>query len=271
MTSLWYALALALGVSILYMSMWFVVALAKKRNDVVDVAWGLGFVLVAMIPIVLYGPMYRALFVTTLILIWGIRLSYHIYSRNSGAPEDARYAAWRKKWGDQLLVRSYFQIFALQALLLVIIALPVLVLNTYDGGGIQIWDIVGGLVWLGGFLSEAIGDAQLRAFVKNKDNAGKIMTSGLWRYTRHPNYFGEVTMWWGIWIISLGVPHGPLTIIGPLLITYLILFVSGVPLLEKAFARRAGFLAYTRQTSKFIPWFPKEIPSKKRAHKKHTA
>jgi steroid 5-alpha reductase family enzyme len=133
--------------------------------------------------------------------------------------------------------------------------LPVLFINLGTGGPLGFFDLVGFLVWITGFYFESTGDAQLARFVRDPINKGKIMQSGLWKYTRHPNYFGEVTQWWGIFIISLSVPFGIFTIIGPLTITYLILFVSGVPMLEKKYAGRADFEAYKKRTSVFFPWF----------------
>lgn len=242
-------------VVLVYMTLWFIVGSYFKRNDVADIAWGLGFIVAALTPLILYGfDSWRTILVTSLVIIWGSRLSYHIFKRNIKKPEDARYAAWRAAWGKNVLIRSYFQIFVLQGVLLLLIAYPVLVINSNHGPlRVTMFDVIGTLVWIVGFFFESVGDYQLRKFIKNPENKGKLMTTGLWKYTRHPNYFGEVTQWWGIWIIALSVPGGGWAIIGPLTITFLILKVSGVPMLEKSMEKNPEFAEYKRKTSVFIP------------------
>lgn len=243
-----------------YMSAWFAVSVVKKRNDIADTAWGLGFVLLA------WGSFYlgqaqstRGLLLGLLISIWGIRLAWHIYRRNKGKAEDYRYAQWREEWGKWFYLRSYLQVYLLQGFLLFLIVLPVLFINKDVGHAFGLLDYFGLLVWLLGFLFESVGDAQLSRFIKEPANKGKLMQSGLWRYTRHPNYFGEVTMWWGVWLIALSVPSGFLSIIGPITITILILKVSGIPMLEKKMIEHPDFAEYKRRTSMFIPWFRKNI------------
>lgn len=243
----------------IYMSGWFVVALLRKRNDVADIAWGLGFIVASLVPFLYYGAAIdRGLLVTTLVAIWGARLALHIYNRNKNKPEDKRYAEWRASWGKWFYVRSYLQVFILQGVLLVLVVSPVLIINTYRGGALTFFDIIGLLMWVKGFYFEAVGDRQLKIFISNPENKGKIMDQGLWKYTRHPNYFGEVLQWWGIFVIGLSVPYGVWGIIGPLTITTLILKVSGIPLLEKSFEGKPGFDEYKRKTRAFIPWFPKK-------------
>ncbi len=237
-----------------YMNFWFFVSLFKKRNDVADVAWGLGFVVLAWTSFYLnqYWS-WVSLMVNILVTIWGLRLAYHIYSRNKGNPEDYRYKAWREEWGKWFYLRSYFQIYILQGFLLFVISLPVIFINTYEIKAFGALLLVGIFVWLVGFFFESVGDAQLAKFIKNPENKGKLMQSGLWAYTRHPNYFGEVTQWWGIFIIVLSTPFGWISIIGPLTITFLILKVSGIPMLEKKMEQNPEFLAYKKRTSMFIP------------------
>ncbi len=252
-----------IGVSALaifgYMTVWFFISLLRKRNDSADVAWGIGFVLAAIVPLVFHQPFSdRALLVTVLVAIWGIRLASHIYFRQRGKPEDYRYQKWREEWGKWFVVRSYVQVYILQGFLLLLIVSPVLVINTYQGFRFWWLDLFGVLVWLVGFFFEVVGDWQLSQFLKDPNNKGHLMRNGLWRYSRHPNYFGEVTQWWGIWIIALSVPFGWLTVIGPITITVLILFVSGVPLLEKKMKEHPEFEAYARQTSRFFPLLPKK-------------
>jgi len=252
-----YYLILAL-VLFLYMTLWFIVSLLKKRNDVADEAWGLGFVALAWISFIISGGFgIRNLAVVILVTIWGLRLAWYINARHKDNPEDSRYLTWRRDWGKWFVLRSYLQVFLFQGLLLFIIALPILIINGSINNGFGLLDIIGILVWILGFFFESVGDAELARFIKNPVNKGKLMTDGLWRYTRHPNYFGEVTQWWGIWLIALSVPNGLFGIIGPVTITILILFISGIPLLEKKYAGRADFEEYKKRTSVFIPLPPK--------------
>jgi steroid 5-alpha reductase family enzyme len=243
---------------LLYMLFWFAVAQVRKRNDIADVAWGLGFILVAVVSLAagdVYGP--RGLLVSFLVLLWGLRLALHIHARNRGKGEDARYRQWREQWGRWFVLRSFLQIFMLQGLLLVLVATPVIYINAAPPTPFTWLDVLGLALWLTGFYWEAVGDWQLLTFIRDPAHRGKLMTEGLWRYTRHPNYFGEVTLWWGIWLIALSVPGGGLTIVGPVIITTLILKVSGIPMLEQTLAGRADFEAYKRRTSAFFPRPPR--------------
>lgn len=245
-----------------YMTLWFLAALAKKDNSVADIAWGLGFVVVAASTFLFRrGALLLPLVVTVLVAVWGLRLSVHILARSRKRGEDPRYAEWRRKWGRSFVWRSYLQVFLLQGFFLLVIASPVILVNSRRNGpdagaGAFLW--LGGLVWVLGFVFEAVGDAQLARFKKDPANKGKIMDRGLWRYTRHPNYFGEALMWWGIWVIALEVPGGWATAVSPVLITVLLVKVSGIPLLEKRYAGNPTFQAYARRTSAFVPWFPKK-------------
>ncbi|MFT7183781.1 MAG: steroid 5-alpha reductase family enzyme [Oceanicoccus sp.] len=242
-----------------YMSLWFLVSLIRKRNDVADLAWGLGFVLMAWLALYLSPePSLRGVLLGALTSLWGLRLAWHIHSRNKGKSEDYRYLAWRKQWGKWFYLRSYGQVYLLQGLLLFLISLPILLSNKNPNQALGVLEIIGVLVWTFGFAFEVIGDAQLKKFIKNKKNKGKIIQSGLWQYTRHPNYFGEVTLWWGIWIIALSVDQGWIGLIGPLTITFLILKVSGVPMLEKRLEKKPGFETYKKRVSRFIPMPPRK-------------
>jgi steroid 5-alpha reductase family enzyme len=250
----------ALGVVLWgYMTLWFVVSLVKRRNDVADVAWGLGFVLLAWASFFLSGGSgMRSLLAGILVSVWGLRLAWHIQGRHRGKPEDFRYMAWRREWGSWFYARSYVQVYLLQGALLFLVSLPVLLINRSPGGAFGALEVVGVCVWLFGFLFESVGDAELARFTRDPIKRGKILQSGLWRYTRHPNYFGEVVQWWGIWLLAVGVPGGWFGIVGPLTITLLILKVSGIPMLEKKMTENPDFAEYKRRTSVFLPWFPKE-------------
>lgn len=241
-----------------YMSLWFGYSVIKHRNDVADVAWGLGLVLLAWVSyLITVAPDYRGLVVGTLVTIWGVRLARHISVRHKGKAEDSRYLAWRQSWGKWFYLRSYAQVYLFQGVLLYLIALPVLLINLSPGPALGWLDAVGVVVWLVGFYFESVGDAQLARFIKDPANTGKLMQSGLWQYTRHPNYFGEVTQWWGIWLMALSSPYRLVAIIGPITITVLILKVSGISMLEKTMAKKPEFAAYKQRTSTFIPWPPK--------------
>jgi steroid 5-alpha reductase family enzyme len=236
------------------MSLWFIFSLLKKRNDVADIAWGIGFVLITWTSFFIAGNFsVRSLLVNILVSIWGLRLAWHIYSRNKGKAEDYRYLAWRKEWGNWFYIRSYLQVYLLQGVFLYLIILPVLFINKNVGSSLNFVDGLGLLIWSIGFFFESVGDAQLKNFIRNPINKGHLMQGGLWKYTRHPNYFGEVTQWWGLWLIAINVPNGWLSIIGPLTITILILKISGVPLLEKKMAENPEFAEYKKRTSVFIP------------------
>lgn len=239
-----------------YMTLWFIVSLIKKRNDIADIAWGLGFVLMAWLSFFLSGFSFNALIVNCLVTIWGIRLAWHIYHRNKNKPEDSRYLEWRKTWKNFYL-RSYLQVFMLQGIFLFLISQPVIFINFAATSKLGILEIIGLIIWGLGFYFESTGDRQLKQFISNPANKGKLMNKGLWKYSRHPNYFGEVTQWWGIFVIALSIPGSFFTIIGPLTITTLILFVSGIPLLEKKYAGRPDWEEYKKRTSIFIPLPPK--------------
>ncbi|MGC9362941.1 MAG: DUF1295 domain-containing protein [Fidelibacterota bacterium] len=245
-----------------FMSLFFILAVIKKDNSIVDAGWGLGFVMITIIALLKGSwPGLRGI-VYLFVIIWGLRLSIHIYLRNRGRGEDFRYAKWRQEWGRWQLPRSYLQIFMLQGLLMLLIAYPVILISSVPREPLGTTGILGISVWLLGFYFEVVGDLQLRRFKKDPDNRGKIIQSGLWRYTRHPNYFGEVIMWWGIFLLALPVQSGWTAIISPLLITYFLLKVSGVPMLEKKYAGNVQFELYKQRTSAFFPWFPKKPKSK---------
>ncbi len=236
------------------MNLWFFISLIKKRNDVADIAWGLGFMLMAWVSFFLSGDFHiRGLIAGVLISIWGLRLAFHIYGRNKNKTEDYRYLAWREEWGKWFYLRSYFQVYILQGALLFLIIFPTLIINNSINYPLGVLDILGIIVWIIGFYFESVGDSQLAQFIKNPENKGKLMQTGLWAYTRHPNYFGEVVQWWGLWLIALSIPNGWLGIIGPITITFLILKVSGIPMLEKKMEQNIEFAEYKRKTSMFIP------------------
>ncbi|MBN2199864.1 MAG: DUF1295 domain-containing protein [Candidatus Aminicenantes bacterium] len=248
------AVAATVVAVVLYMTFIFLLALLKKDNSIVDIGWGPGFVLVAALTF-FWEPGFEArhVLVSGLVLVWGARLGVHIWLRKRGKPEDFRYAAWREAWGRWFVLRSFFQIFMLQAVFLLLVSWPVWWVNLSPGRGLTWLDAAGAAVWLAGFFFEAVGDAQMERFKRDPANKGRIITTGLWRLTRHPNYFGEVTMWWGLFLIALGSPLGFTAVVSPALITFLLLRVSGIPMLERKYAGRPDWEEYARRTSRFFP------------------
>jgi steroid 5-alpha reductase family enzyme len=242
----------------LHASLWFLVALKLQRNDVADVAWGTGFVILTLLGQFSATTIsMRGFIVTALVIIWGLRLSFHIGLRNRGKAEDPRYKKWREEWGAHATIRAYFQIFLLQGWLIVVILMPVTYILSRHSAALTWLDATGVTVWLVGIFFEAIGDFQLTQFKREPGNSGRVITAGLWRYTRHPNYFGEVTLWWGVWLIACSIPGGWETVVGPATITGLILFVSGIPLLERKYQGNVQFEEYKHRTSAFFPLPPK--------------
>jgi steroid 5-alpha reductase family enzyme/uncharacterized membrane protein len=242
-----------------YMTLWFLISLIKKRNDVADVAWGLGFVLLAWTSFFLSGGSgARGILAGILVSIWGLRLAWHIHARHRGKPEDFRYMAWRREWGKWFYARSYAQVYLLQGALLFLVALPVLMINRRPGGTLGLFDGIGVCVWLFGFLFESVGDAELARFAKDPAQSGQDTAKRAVALHPAPQLFRRGrALWWGIWLMAVGVPGGWFGIVGPLTITFLILKVSGIPMLEKKMAENPDFAEYKRRTSVFLPWFPK--------------
>ncbi len=238
-----------------YMSVGFVVSLVLRRNDIADVFWGPGFLLIGALTAFRAGePNLRGWLVLSLILLWALRLSLHIATRNRSRQEDFRYQAWREQWGRTFYWRSYLQVWLLQGFFMGIVSSP-LIVSVADRGSGELGAVewLGLAVFCGGFLFEAIADLQLARFKRDPANHGHLIQSGLWSRSRHPNYFGEAMLWWGIWILSLKAPGGFAAIIGPLVITYLLRFVSGVPMLERKYEGHPEFERYKSRTPAFVP------------------
>jgi steroid 5-alpha reductase family enzyme len=240
------------------MSLFCLIARKRKDNSIADIAWGIGFIFLAILNLILAEQIYlRQWIVTGLVVIWGLRLAFHIYLRSRGKPEDFRYAEMRKRWGTNAALKSFTHVFMFQGLILLTIAYPIIMVNAIPKPGFTFFDIIGILIWIVGFLFEVIADVQLQNFVrKEKTPANPIMMRGLWQYSRHPNYFGEALVWWGIFFIVLSIPNGWVAVFSPIAITFLLLKISGVPLLEKKYQNDPAYQEYARRTSMFIPWFP---------------
>jgi len=243
----------------IYITIIFSVAWAKKRLDIVDIAWGGAFIVTAITSLLLGPKGWLQYIVTTLVVIWGLRLAFYILRRVIRSKnEDPRYVEIRKTWKGNVAVNAYVRIFLVQGVLAVIVSAAIILINVSSMKDVNNWTIVGAIIWLVGFLFESIGDSQLRIHLADPAKKNTLMTLGLWKYTRHPNYFGEATQWWGIFVVALGVPFGWITIISPITITFLLLYVSGVPLTEKRFEGRPGWSEYKARTSMFLPLPPRK-------------
>ena len=235
----------------------WLVSLVRRDAGVADVLWGPAFAVLAWLHVVGRGAAdTRGLLVAVLVTIWGLRLGLHIAVRSRGWGEDPRYAAMRRVHGPRFRWRSMFTVFWLQGLILWVVALP---LYAAQGGGSLWWlDALALACVLAGFTFETVGDRQLQRFRADPANRGRVLDRGLWRYTRHPNYFGDALLWWGIFLFAAATPAGWGTVVSPLLMTFLLLRVSGVPLLERGLAEtRPGYAEYVRRTSAFVPWWPR--------------
>ena len=249
-----------LGAILTVLTLVWMVSVKRRDASIADICWGLGFVLLAWLYCFLSPALTpRSWLVTVLITSWGTRLSQHIFRRNRGKGEDPRYQAMRASHGRAFWWRSLFTVFWLQGAILWFVALPLLVavsaaqpaaLTPVDGLGIFLFAV--------GFGFEVVGDYQLERFRAEPYNRGNVLESGLWRYTRHPNYFGDATMWWGIYAVAASTPGGWLTVLSPSVMTLLLMRVSGVTLLEDGLkASKPGYRAYITRTPAFFPWFPR--------------
>ncbi len=244
---------ITLLVVLLYKTLVFLLSLLFKRNDIADISWGTSFILVVLLTAFLTGSSsYKFLIISTLVLIWGIRLAVRIFIRNRAKKEDFRYKKIREETKGQLFyIRTFLQVYMLQGLLAVVVCLPIIVTGFYKSS-LTLFSFIGIVIWIIGFIFESIGDYQLDEFKKSEKNKGKVLKTGLWKYSRHPNYFGEIVMWWGIFLISFP-PVWIITVLSPLTITFLITKVSGIPLLEKHYEGNLEFEEYKKHTSVLIP------------------
>ncbi|MEC9489710.1 MAG: DUF1295 domain-containing protein [Halanaerobiales bacterium] len=245
---------------LLYFTLFFVIAVLKKDNSIVDIGWGLGYVYTANMALYLTNNYnLRSFLITFIVTVWGLRLSYHIFKRNLGQGEDFRYAKWRENW-DHFYLKSFLRVFMLQGVLLFIISTPIIKIVSAPYHSLKIIDFIGLFIWGIGFAFEAAADKQLKEFkeLPASEKDGHVLKSGVWKYTRHPNYFGDTLVWWGYYVIALTVSGGWKFIFSPIIMTLLLRFVSGVPLLEKRYADDEEYQRYAEKTNKFFPWFPKK-------------
>ena len=241
----------------------FLVSLVAKTNTVVDFFWGMGFVLVAW-----YSLLFRSAFeprqiiTTLLVTLWGLRLSSYLMYRYWSKGEDLRYVEMAKKWSGNFYLHSFFKVFMLQGILLYLISRSIIVINTQSGAPtLGVIDFLCFGLWIVGFLCEVIGDRQLQLFLSQPEDKGRIMDKGLWQYTRHPNYFGEMLMWWALWGVAVLVSGDWIVILSPLTITGIIIFFS-VPITESQWDDSAEYQGYKKRTNALIPWIPAKISNK---------
>lgn len=231
----------------------FFLAVLKKNFSLIDVIWSLGFISISLTGCLLNQfSNWRENLIFFLVLLWGLRLSGFLFMRNAGKPEDYRYASMRKDWGGNANSSAYFKIFWLQYSLMLFISLPLIVAHFYPAREVMLLDYLGFILWSLGFTWEAIADYQKNKFKQIPGNLQKICQIGLWQYSRHPNYFGEATLWWGKFFItaSTGNFWG---LLGVTLLNFLLLKVSGVPLIEKRHDANPEYQQYKKDTPTLIP------------------
>ena len=243
-----------------FLTLIWAIAQIIKNNSIIDIVYGTTYILAVITSLFIsQNFVSRTILISSLVIVWGARLSIYLLMRNWGKPEDYRYQEFRKNWGNHQMLFSYFKVFILQGAIVYAICFPVIYINlTSTAEVIGIQEIIGLVIWIIGFYFESVGDAQLKSFKSKPENKGKVMNQGLWKYTRHPNYFGETTMWWGIYIIASADPQAIFTIFSPILITFLLLKVSGVTMLEKKYKGSPEYIDYQKRTSAFFPWKPKK-------------
>mgnify|MGYP006278340251 FL=1 len=251
-------IAAALAIVALMLTTW-IVSVMIKNASIVDIVWGLGFVVVAWtVRLTVEGDTTRQNLIVVLVTLWGLRLALYLAKRNIGHGEDFRYVLMRRKHGARFPLVSLYTVFAFQGALMWVVSLPVQLGQADDGAPVGPLAVIGAAAWVVGFVFEAVGDAQLAGFKKDPANAGKVMDRGLWSLTRHPNYFGDAVQWWGIGIVAAEAGTAAIGLIGPVVMTFLLTRVSGVPMLEHSMAkRRPGYEDYVRRTSAFVPRPPR--------------
>jgi steroid 5-alpha reductase family enzyme len=248
----------ALGALLAQLLLWLT-SLRRRDASIVDIYWGLGFAQIAIITAALAGGYpWRKLLLTVLTVLWGARLGFYLFWRNAGRGEDYRYQAMRRHYGTRFPLVSLLTVFGLQGALMWIVSLPVqLGQIAVAPAHLTGLDAAGAALWALGLTFEAVGDWQLARFKADPAHAGAVMDRGLWRYTRHPNYFGDACVWWGLWLIAAAAGAW-WTVVSPALMTLLLLKVSGVAMLERTIGkRRPGYAEYVARTSAFVPWLPK--------------
>ncbi len=241
------------------MNIYFLLAVWRKNFGLVDVAWGQGFILIALVSYFYHFNSVKNAFILLLVLLWGLRLSMYLLSRNWKAPEDHRYLAMREEWGAHPNLHAYFKVFILQGMLMLLISLPITVGMEKAESELSWINILGIFIWASGWIFESYADSFLKKYKANTANKSTICMSGPWTLCRFPNYFGEITLWYGIYLTAF-TPTTWWTVIGPLVINIFIVKISGIPLLEKKYMKRSEYLAYAARVPRLIPFTkPKKV------------
>jgi steroid 5-alpha reductase family enzyme len=243
-------------VMVLVMILLWLLSVQLKNTSIVDAFWGTGFVVTTIVYYVTgAGDPTRKLVSLIMVAVWGLRLSIYLLLRNWGKGEDSRYQKIRAGFGESFWWKSLYVVFGLQGVLILLVSLPLLAAqSSLVPQGLTVLDIIGIVVWGVGLFFESVGDWQLRQFKSNPANKGKVMNTGLWGITRHPNYFGDAMVWWGIFLVALSTPGGFITVVSPLIMTILLMRVSGVALLERNLKEsKPGYEEYMKSVPAFFP------------------
>lgn len=239
----------------IFINIAFIFAQLINDNSKIDIGWGMGFLISSLNVLLIsndFGLLKIILFV--MIFIWGIRLSIYILLRGLGKPEDFRYAEMRKNWGKRQKWNAYYRVFILQASIMYVILLPVNYFYDNPVNSFSFFNIFGLFLFIAGFSIETIADQQMKNFKRNPINKGRIIQSGLWKYSRHPNYFGEAVLWWGIFFYTFQIESW-WTVVSPILINFLLIKISGIPMLEKKYENHPDWEEYKKRTPAFFPFF----------------
>ncbi|HRF75256.1 MAG TPA: DUF1295 domain-containing protein [Chitinophagales bacterium] len=253
-------LLISAGLIAVFMTAVWLLSLYKQDMSLVDGFWGLGFVAVTHHWFFRLDEITPKQFVIAyLITLWGLRLAVYIFYRNRGKGEDPRYVAFRNDWKEKTWYISFYKVFMLQGFLQFVLLLPIIFIMYNGDEKLSVINCIGVLLWTLGWIFETAADYQMLRFKKNPANKGKVMDKGLWYFSRHPNYFGEVCVWWGIFLISMNTEWQTfIGILSPILITYMLLKVSGITMLEKRYEGNDAYSVYKRTTNPFLPWFKKK-------------
>lgn len=239
---------------LIFVNIFFLLAVIRKNFSIIDIGWGLGFILIALVSYMHHPLSFKSAVLLMVVVVWGTRLALDIFTRSRGKPEDHRYAKFRQEWEPHANLQAWIKVFMFQGILMMIVTLPVSAGIALESKTFGVINYLGILVWAFGFIFEVISDHYLNWWKAQPENKGKICTTGPWKYTRFPNYFGEVLSWYGVFLIAFELPIF-WTIIGPITINFMILKVTGVPLLEEHYKNRPEYQEYAARTSRFIPFF----------------
>ncbi len=249
---------IAIVIIVLYFLIFFAIGTLLKNNSIVDMGWGFGFVLPATVLFFL-GAQNDARFIALfMVAFWGLRLTYYLVKRNLGQGEDFRYKLMRRQWGQHAVRQAFVKVYGVQAFFMIAVGFSLFrFLSVSDAAVLTLWAVPGLALFFTGLYFEAVGDSELRLHLKAHPKT--LCTTGVWRFTRHPNYFGDAAMWMGMYVYSVAlVPSVWWTVFSPLVMFYLLRYVSGVPLMERRLSKKPGWEEYQQKTNLFFPWFPKE-------------